>query len=93
MSVLAWPQLSLARAPGVAYTTIACLTVCAGIAATVLCRASADPAVRFFLFRVLTSHIIYSHHIDDLVMGLLQQPCPAAVGVQGQSATRCCLWR
>ncbi len=39
-------QLSLAHAPGVAYTTFACLFVCGGgILSTVLLRAASDPAI------------------------------------------------
>lgn len=39
-------QLSLAHAPGVAYTTFACLFVCfGGILSTVFLRAAGDPAI------------------------------------------------
>lgn len=38
-------QLSLAHAPGVAYTTFLCLTASLGILAAVLLRASASPAI------------------------------------------------
>ena len=39
------PQISLARAPGVAYTTFLCLLVVLGFAACAVVRASTDPAV------------------------------------------------
>jgi len=42
---LATPQLSLAHAPGVAYTTFLCIFVCLGILLAVLLRACGNPAI------------------------------------------------